>query len=50
MDGKKGEGSTEVGGRGGGGEGDYIFLSLHCRHQNDFSIKVGSDESHFNVS
>ena len=22
----------------------------HCRHQNDFCIKVGSDESHFNVS
>ena len=32
-----------------GGEGDYI-LSLHCHHQNDFCIKVGSDESHFNVS
>ena len=41
----------EMGGRrfGGGGEGDYI-LSLHCHHQNDFYIKVGSDESHFNVS
>ena len=25
-------------------------LSLHCHHQNDFCIKVGSDESHFNVS
>ena len=25
------------------GEGDY-------RHQNDFCIKVSSDESHFNVS
>ena len=24
--------------------------SLHCHHQNDFCIKVGSDESHFNVS
>ena len=32
------------------GEGDYIFLSLHCHHQNDFCIKVGSNESHFNVS
>ena len=31
-------------------EGDYIYLSLHCHHQNDFCIKVGSDESHFNVS
>ena len=32
-----------------GGEGDYI-LSLHCRHQNDTCIKMGSDESHFKVS
>ena len=24
--------------------------SLHCHHQNDFCIKMGSDESHFNVS
>ena len=31
-------------------EGDYVYLSLHCHHQNNFSIKVGSDESHFNVS
>ena len=23
---------------------------LHSHHQNDFCIKVGSDESHFNVS
>ena len=30
-----------------GEEGEY--LSLHCHHQNDFCIKVGSDESHFNV-
>ena len=46
---------------GGGGEGDYIpigkggggreiiYLSLHCHHQNDSCIKMGSDESHFNV-
>ena len=33
-----------------GVEGDYIYLSLHCHHQNDFCIKMGSDESHFNVS
>ena len=43
-----------------GGEGvwrwwerEIIYLSLHCHHQNDFCIKVGSDErneSHFNVS
>ena len=31
-------------------EGDYIYLSLQCRHQNDSCIKMGSDESHFNVS
>ena len=30
-----------------GGRG--IYLSLHCHHQNDFCIKVGSDDSHFNV-
>ena len=33
-----------------GGGGGIIYLSLHCHHQNDFYIKVGSDESHFNVS
>ena len=31
-----------------GGEGDYIHLSLHCHHQNDFCIKVGSDEMFHN--
>ena len=31
-------------------EREIIHLSLHCHHQNDFSIKVGSDESHFYVS
>ena len=25
-------------------------ISLHCHHQNDSCIKMGSDESHFNVS
>ena len=34
---------------GGGEEGDYIPL-LCCHHQNDSCIKMGSDESHFNVS
>ena len=29
---------------------EIIYLSLHCHHQNDLCIKVGSDESHFNVS
>ena len=41
------------GGYGGGGEGggekEIIYVSLHCLHQNDFCIKMGSDESHFNV-
>ena len=37
------------GGRMGGGR-EIIYLSLHCHHQNDFCIKVGSDESHFNVT
>ena len=32
------------------GEREIIYLSPHCHHQNDFCIKVGSDESHFNVS
>ena len=26
------------------------ITSLHCHHQNDFCIKIGSDERHFNVS
>ena len=32
------------------GEEGIIHLSLHCHYQNDSCIKVGSDESHFNVS
>ena len=42
----------EKGGRGYGGEGRgrLLYLSLHCHHQNDSCIKMGSDESHFNVS
>ena len=35
---------------GGGWGGEIINLSLHCHHQNDSCIKMGSDESHFNVS
>ena len=34
----------EVGGRG------ILYTYRYCHHQNDFCIKVGSDESHFNVS
>ena len=34
-----------------GGEGEIvIYLSLHCHHPNDFCVKMGSNESHFNVS
>ena len=32
------------------GRGDYIPIAIHCHHQNDSCIKIGSDESHFNVS
>ena len=31
------------------GEREIIYLSLHCHHQNDFCIKMGSDESRFSV-
>ena len=31
------------------GEREIIYLSLHCHHQNDFCIKVGSDESCANI-
>ena len=33
-----------------GGERDYIYIPLHYIHQNDSCIKMGSDESYFNVS
>ena len=46
---KRGGGGKEVWG-GGGGRGEIIYISLHCHHQNDSYIKMGSDESHFNVS
>ena len=41
--------------RDGGGEGGGRVMELgeegvHYHHQNDFCIKVGRDESHFNVS
>ena len=39
----RGEGGIEA------GEREIIHLSPHCHHQNDFCVKVGSDESHFNV-
>ena len=37
-------------GYGGGGRGRLLYLSLHCHHQNDSCIMMGSEESHFNVS
>ena len=45
-------GREEGGGEGvwRGGKRKIIYLSLHCQHQNDFYIKVGSDESHFTKS
>ena len=27
-----------------------MYLSLHCHRQNDSCVKMGIDESHFNVS
>ena len=44
---RKGEGGRAYGG---GGRGREICPSLRCHHQNDSCIKMGSDESHFNVS
>ena len=41
---KRGEGVWRWGKR------EIIYLSLHYHHQNDSCIKMGSDESHFNVS
>ena len=35
---------------GGRGEEEIIYLSLHCHHAKDSCIKMGSNESHFNVS
>ena len=36
--------------RWGRGKREIIYLSLRYHHQNDFCIKMGSDERHFNVS
>ena len=46
RDGEKGEKGVRRWDGGGDGR-EIIYLSLHCHHQNDFRIKVGSDESHF---
>ena len=47
RDGEKGGGGGDMGG---GGGRLYISIMLRCHHQNNVCIKVGSDESHFNVS
>ena len=39
-----------VRGYGSGGKREIIYLPLHCHHQNDSCIKMGSGDSHFNVS
>ena len=46
---EKGGGGGGRGYGGGGEEGDHIPIAT-LSHQNDFCIKMGSDESHFNVS
>ena len=33
-----------------GGKREIIYLSLHCHHQSDSCVEMGSDETHFNVS
>ena len=45
-------GDREQGGKGvrRWGEREIIYPSLHCHHQNDSCMKMGSDESQFNVS
>ena len=44
RDGEKGEEVWRWGKR------EIIYLSLHCHHQKDSCIKMGSGEGHFNVS
>ena len=38
------------GGEEGEGDGGRLHLILHCHHQNDSCIKMGSDECCFNIS
>ena len=33
-----------------GGGQEPLYPMLHCQHQKDFCMKIGSDEGHFNVS
>ena len=41
---------TQIPGGAGKMEVIYLYLTLHCHHENDSCIKMGSVESHFNVS
>ena len=50
RDGEKGVWGWGGGMEVGGWKREIIYLSLHCHHQNDSCIKMGSDENHFNVS
>ena len=50
SDGEKGGGGGSGYEGGERGRREIIYLSLHCQHQNDSCIKMGSDESHYNVS
>ena len=43
--GRRGEGGVEV-----PGKREIMYLSLHCHHQTDSCIKMGSDETRFDVS
>ena len=47
RDGEKGGGGKRVWRW---GKREIIYLLPQCHHQNDSCIKMGSDESHFNVS
>ena len=42
------DGRMEVGEEG-EGRRKIMYLLLHCHHQKDSSVKMGSDESHFNA-
>ena len=46
----RGEGGGRGYGGGGGGRGRLYTYRYNCHHQNDSCIKMGSDESHLNVS
>ena len=48
WDGEKGDNGGRGYGR--GGKREIKYLSLHCHHQNNSCITMGSDESHSNVS